>query len=84
MFWECLLLDSSTLRKKFYFRKYKVDPRETKRGKAKLFSHAETVKHILSRLDTASCYIESLYDGIDFNCTVTRARFENEISKVVC
>ena len=41
------------------------------------------MKHILSTLDTAKCYIESLYDGIDFNTNVTRARFENELSKVL-
>jgi molecular chaperone DnaK (HSP70) len=41
------------------------------------------VKHILSTLETANCYIESLYEGIDFNTNVTRARFENELAKVV-
>ena len=41
------------------------------------------MKHILSTLDTAKCYIESLYDGIDFSTNVTRARFENELSKVL-
>ena len=64
-------------------RKYKADPRETKRGRQKLLASAETVKHVLSTLDTANCYIESLYEGIDFNANVTRARFENELSKVV-
>jgi len=64
-------------------RKYKVDPRESKRGKTKLHNNAENVKHILSTLDTAKCYIESLYDGIDFSTNVTRARFENELSKVL-
>jgi len=64
-------------------RKYKADPRETKRGRQKLIASAETVKHVLSTLDTANCYIESLYEGIDFNANVTRARFENELSKVV-
>jgi len=64
-------------------RKYKIDPRESKRGKTKLQNNAENVKHILSTLDTAKCYIESLYDGIDFSTNVTRARFENEMSKVL-
>ena len=41
------------------------------------------MKHILSTLDTANCYIESLYDGIDFSTNVTRARFENEMSKIL-
>jgi|ERR1712150_128418 len=64
-------------------RKFKVDPRESKRGKLKLYNNAETVKHILSTLDTAKCYIESLCDGIDFSTNVTRARFENEMSKML-
>ena len=41
------------------------------------------MKHILSTLDTANCYIESLFDGIDFSTSITRARFENELSKVL-
>ena len=57
--------------------------RDTKRGKTKLRNNAETVKHILSKLDTANCYIESLYDGIDFSTNITRARFENELSKIM-
>ncbi len=40
------------------------------------------VKHVLSTLDTAHCYVESLFDGMDFSTNVTRARFDNEISKV--
>jgi molecular chaperone DnaK (HSP70) len=51
-------------------------------GRQKLTYNAENVKHILSTLDTANCYIESLYEGIDFNANVTRARFENELAKV--
>ena len=43
---------------------------------------AETVKHVLSTLDTANCYIESLFEGIDFNTNVTRARFENTMGMV--
>ena len=48
-----------------------------------MHNNAESVKHILSTLDTAKCYIESLYDGIDFSTNVTRARFENEMTKVL-
>ena len=32
--------------------------------------------------DTAHCYVESLFDGMDFSTNVTRARFDNELSKV--
>ena len=63
-------------------RKNKADPRETKRGKMKLKINAENVKHVLSTLDNANCYIESLYEGIDFNANVSRSRFELEMSKV--
>ena len=38
--------------------------------------------HMLFFLDTAHCYVESLYDGMDFSTNVTRARFDNELSKV--
>lgn len=41
------------------------------------------MKHILSKLDTANCTIESLYEGIDLNANVTRARFENEFAKLL-
>ena len=63
-------------------RKNKVDPRETKRGKLKLQVNAENVKHVLSTMDTANCYIESLYEGIDFNANVSRSRFDMEFTKV--
>ena len=68
---------------KEFERKYKADPRETKRGKLKLATNAETVKHVLTTLSTANCYIESLFEGIDFNANVTRARFENEFAKIM-
>lgn len=62
--------------------KYKEDILVNKKGKAKLTLEAEKVKHVLSTLDTAHCYVESLYDGMDFSTNVTRARFDNELSKV--
>ena len=39
---------------------------------AKLMAGAENCKHILSSRDTATCAIESLYDGIDMHSTVSR------------
>jgi len=63
--------------------KYKEDILTNKRGKAKLAMEAEKCKHVLSTLDTAHCYVESLFDGMDFSTNVTRARFDNELSKVV-
>jgi len=67
---------------KEFMNKYKMDILENRRGKAKLSVEAEKVKHVLSTLDTAHCYVESLYDGMDFSTNVTRARFDNELSKV--
>lgn len=63
--------------------KYKEDILLHKKGRAKLGVEAEKIKHVLSTLDTAHCYVESLYDGMDFSTNVTRARFDNELSKVV-
>jgi len=63
--------------------KYKEDILVNKRGKAKISRGAETVKHVLSTLDTAHCYVESLFDGMDFSSNVTRARFDNQVGKVL-
>lgn len=68
---------------KEFMSKYKEDLMVHKKAKAKLSLEAEKVKHVLSTLDTAHCYVESLFDGMDFSTNVTRARFDNEISKVV-
>ena len=63
--------------------KYHEDILQHKKGRAKLGAQAETVKHVLSTLDTAHCYIESLFDGMDFSSNVTRARFDNQLSSVL-
>ena len=63
--------------------KYKEDILQNKRGKVKISRGAETVKHVLSTLDTAHCYVESLFDGMDFSSNVTRARFDNQVGKVL-
>lgn len=58
-------------------RQWKQDVRGNARAMAKLMAGAENCKHILSSRDTATCAIESLYDGIDMQSTVSRARFES-------
>ena len=63
--------------------KFKEDIRHNKRGMAKLGAQAEVVKHVLSSLDTAHCYVESLFDGMDFSSNVTRARFDSLISNII-
>ena len=64
-------------------RKYKMDPKESKRGKMKLKINGENAKHVLSTLDNANCYIESLHEGIDFNANVSRSRLDAEFSKIL-
>jgi len=67
----------------FNCRKYHSDPMESKRSKQKLLQAAETAKKVLSTLQTANVHVESLHEGIDFNCSVTRARTENEMGKML-
>ncbi|KAF0312339.1 Heat shock protein 14 [Amphibalanus amphitrite] len=57
--------------------KWKTDPRESRKALAKLRSAAEVAKHVLSTMATAQCFVESLLDGVDFGCQVTRARLES-------
>jgi len=64
-------------------RKTRLDPFENKRSKAKMWSAAEVSKNVLSTLNSAKCSIESLCDGVDFNSSVTRARFESLIGASV-
>lgn len=52
------------------------DPRKNERSLAKLTLEAEAVKKALSIGATAAFSIESLVDGIDFNLSVNRTRFE--------
>lgn len=47
-----------------------------KRSLQKLRREVERVKRVLSTQHQARVEIESLYDGIDFSETLTRARFE--------
>lgn len=56
----------------FCCRQCKQDVRGNARAMAKLMAGAEYCKQILSSRDTATCAIESLYDGIDMHSTVSR------------
>jgi L1 cell adhesion molecule like protein len=58
-------------------RKNKVDITDNKRAMRRLRTASETAKRTLSASSTASIEIDSLYDGIDFATTITRAKFEN-------
>lgn len=57
-------------------RKHKKDIMSNVRAVKRLRTQCETVKRNLSASTTASVEIDSLYDGIDFSASITRARFE--------
>ena len=58
-------------------RKHKKDMSSSKRSMRRLRTECEKAKRSLSSASTASIEIDSLYEGIDFNTTLTRAKFEN-------
>uniref|UniRef100_A0A4W4E9A4 Heat shock 70 kDa protein 14 n=1 Tax=Electrophorus electricus TaxID=8005 RepID=A0A4W4E9A4_ELEEL len=57
-------------------RLYKHDVSSNPRAMMKLMNSADVAKHTLSTLGGANCFVDSLYDGMDFECNVSRARFE--------
>ena len=57
-------------------RKHKQDPRESKKAMMKLKKACERAKRTLSSSSQAFIEIDSLYEGIDFNTQMTRAKFE--------
>ncbi len=61
---------------KVFKTKYKKDMATDKRSLQKLRREVERVKRVLSQQHQARVEIESLFDGIDFSETLTRARFE--------
>ncbi|XP_076861340.1 heat shock 70 kDa protein 14 [Brachyhypopomus gauderio] len=58
--------------KKLYKQEVSCNPR----AMMKLMNSADVAKHSLSTLGSANCFVDSLYDGMDFECNVSRARFE--------
>jgi len=61
---------------KAFKKKYNKDLATDKRALQKLRREVERVKRVLSQQHQARLEIESLFDGIDFSETLTRARFE--------
>uniref|UniRef100_A0A0V0JD43 Heat shock cognate protein n=1 Tax=Schistocephalus solidus TaxID=70667 RepID=A0A0V0JD43_SCHSO len=57
-------------------RKYKKDLMENKRAVRRLRTACERAKRTLSSSAQANVEIDSLYEGIDFYTSITRARFE--------
>ena len=57
-------------------KKYKKDISQSKKAMAKLKTACERAKRSLSSSSQAFIEIDSLIDGMDFNSTITRAKFE--------
>jgi L1 cell adhesion molecule like protein len=57
-------------------RKNRKDPSQSPRAVRRLQTACERAKRTLSSSTQTSIEIDSLYEGIDFYTTVTRARFE--------
>ena len=58
-------------------KKHKKDISGNKRAVRRLRTECEKAKRTLSSSTTASIEIDSLFEGIDFNTSVTRSKFEN-------
>jgi len=62
---------------KEFQRKYKKDISGNQRALRRLRTACERAKRTLSSATQATVEIDSLYDGVDFNSSITRARFED-------
>lgn len=62
---------------KEFKRKMKQDIMDNKRALRRLRTACERAKRTLSTQTQAHIEIDSLYEGIDFNTTITRAKFED-------
>merc|ERR1712070_1300336 len=58
-------------------RKFKKDMKNNQRALRRLRTACERAKRTLSASTQAHIEIDSLFEGIDFNSTITRARFED-------
>ncbi|KAL7621176.1 Hsp70 protein that interacts with Zuo1p [Parahypoxylon ruwenzoriense] len=68
--------------KEFMKKHANVDPRENARSLAKLKAESEAAKKALSIGTNASFSVESLAEGIDFQTTINRLRYETIARKV--
>lgn len=80
---QCLTKDLADYIAQEFRQKWKLDPQESRRAMGKLLVHADNCKHVLSTLNSAHVFIESLLDGVDWSQNVSRARFENVISSKI-
>lgn len=58
-------------------RKHKKDISGNKKALSRLKTASERAKRTLSSCTTATIDVEALHEGIDFNTSITRAKFEN-------
>jgi L1 cell adhesion molecule like protein len=58
-------------------RKHKLDISQNKRAMSRLRAACERVKCTLSSATRGNVEVDSLYEGIDFQSSITRARFED-------
>jgi len=58
-------------------RKHKVDMSQNKRAVRRLQTACEIAKKTLSNSTVAPMEIDALYEGIDYNTTISRAKFED-------
>ena len=63
-------------------KRYKKDVRENARALKRLNIAAEKAKKILSASTTTTVDVESLFDGIDYSATLTKAKFEQLVSPI--
>ncbi|XP_041977458.1 heat shock 70 kDa protein 14 [Aricia agestis] len=80
---QCLTKDLADYIAQEFKQKWKLDPHESRRAMSKLLHHADNCKHVLSTLNSAHVFIESLLDGVDWSQNISRARFENIISSKI-
>lgn len=64
------------LAKEDFKKKTRMDISDNKRSIAKLLNACELAKRSLTRQDTAPCFVESLYEGMDYNSSILRSRFD--------
>ncbi|KAK2515290.1 Hspa14 [Columba livia] len=68
-------------------RSCKHDIRGNPRAMMKLMNSADVAKHSLSTLGSANCFVDSLYDGLDFDCnvssTISQAKMASTVFQVV-
>ncbi len=58
-------------------KKHKLDIRDNKRAMRRMRTACERAKRNLSSTTTTVVEVDSLHNGVDFNTTLTRAKFEN-------